>query len=249
MVHFSAQFPRLRACFLDEKASPHPPSFPCHRSSLIELHASCISLSKQRYLASFETVSASLFLPEPLRDLLLPTNPPLAASMATLTLSGSQKNQFLTLSRFPSRRPAPFFDAIQVPFQEASAIFLILETLVLPLFCKLRSALSLCLRVPEPSICFCQAVEMPSGGQNPVKQGKYWFSDPFLGGGGGGAFVEPKRAVDNIPVIFKSTLSEGGPGPELSGILQGSRIQNMLPLSCRSAFLGFQNPEYASPGL
>ena len=186
------------------------------------------SLSKKRYLASFETVSASLFLPEPLRDLLLPTNPPLAASMATRTLSGSQKNQFLTLSRFPSRRPAPFFDASQVPFQEASAIFLILETLVLPLFCKLRSALPPCLRVPEPSICFCQAVEMPSGGQNPVKQGKYWFSDPFLGGGLCGA----KKGCRQHSSYLQIDPFGGG---------AWARAFWHLP--------GFQNPEYASPKL
>ena len=53
--------PFFRSAFsLDVKASPHPPSFPCHRSSLIELYAFCISLPKQKISCLFfETVSAS----------------------------------------------------------------------------------------------------------------------------------------------------------------------------------------------
>ena len=75
-------------------------------------------------------------------------------------------------------------DTIKVPFQEARAIFLILETLVGRLFCKLRSSLPLRFRVPESSICFPWAAEvlfwasriqnmLPLGCRNAFGQVKY----------------------------------------------------------------------------
>ena len=59
------------------------------------------------------------------------------------------------------------------------------KTLLSPVFCGLRSALPPRWSVPEPSICFCWALEMPSAGPSAIKQGKNRFSGPFPEASGG----------------------------------------------------------------
>ena len=56
-----------------------------------------------------------------------------------------------------------------------------------------------------------------------IKQGKNRFLDPFLGGG----LPEPKRAPDNIPVIFKWTLS--GQEGFSEQILKGGGVGPIAP--------------------
>ena len=55
------------------------------------------------------------------------------------------------------------------------------KTLLGPAFCELRSALPLRFRVPEPSIRFCWALEMPSAGPSAIKQRKIHFRAPSWG--------------------------------------------------------------------
>ena len=61
----------------------------------------------------------------------------------------------------------------------------------------------------------------------------------------------PSGGPSGLPATLRRRvgrpLSEGGPEPELSGIIQGSRIQNMLPLSCGSAFLGLPKARICFP--
>ena len=109
------------------------------------------------------------------------------------------------------------------------------QALIHPFSCDL-------LRLPEPSLCFCWALEMPPAGPSAIKQGKNRFSGPFLGGGLSEALRGLRQHCDDA---WGGHFRRGGYGPELSDMIQGSRVQNMLPLSCGSAFLGSQNPEYA----
>ena len=102
------------------------------------------------------------------------------------------------------------------------------KTLLGPVFCELRSALPPRLRVSEPSICFCWALEMPSAGPNAIKQGKNRFSGPFLEGGLPEALRGLRQHCDDA---WGGHFRRGG---------------------LARAFwhhLGFQNPEYASPEL
>ena len=184
------------------------------------------SLSKQRYLASFETVSAS----------------PLARAA--------------TPRSAPSHQPALW----PCPWRLWASLDL-RKTLLGPAFCELRSALPPRLRVPEPSICFCWALEMPSAGPSAIKQGKNRFLGPFLGGGLPEALRGLRQHCDDA---WGGHFRRGGLSQSFlaSSRVPESRIcfpwaaevlcgppksQNMLPLGCRSAFSGLPKSRICFP--
>ena len=204
--------PNLWACFRDDKRHPARP-----RSRAIEARLSSsmlfASLSKQRYLASLETVSAF----------------PLARA---------------TPRSVPSHQPALW----PCPWRLWASLD-VRKTLLGPVFCELRSALPPRLRVPEPSICFCWALEMPSAGPNAIKQGKNWFSGPFLGGGLSEALRGLRQHCDDAweghfrrgslsqSLLASSRVPESTTCfPCVAEVLFGApKSQNMLPLGCRNA--------------
>ena len=222
----SCYFPHLGACFSRRKRHPTRP-----RSRAIEARLSSsmlsVSLSWSKDILPPSRRYLLFLLQELLRDLShseICSFPPTRPWPCPWRLWGS-----LGLRK----TPWPFFGTIHVPFQEASTIFWHYPGSLPGGQCHFLDLENTCAPpVLQTSVGTVPVFEgsrtlnmlLPSC-RNALwrKQGKYW-SPPLSWEG---AFVEPKRAPNNIPVIFKSTLSgrRGGPqkilkrrgGPALTG--------------------------------
>ena len=127
------------------------------------------------------------------------------------SLPGGQ-GHFLTLARFPSRRGRAIFGHYPGSLPGGPGHFLDLgNPCAPPCLASFGRHCPPSLRVPEPTICFCQAVEMPSGRQKSIKLGKNRFLDPFLGEG---PFRSQKGLPDSIRRRVERSLLKQGVGSQ-----------------------------------